>query len=233
VNDQIWWYATRAAGLMTWATAMTSILIGLALSFSARVFSARAPFSGQQKKNLGLLIRRRPNRAWLLDLHRFVGGLSVLFLAIHMVTLWADSFVHFGGAELFLPFASEWRPLPVAFGVVSAWLLAGIEATSLVKTRLPDALWRFVHLGAYIVAVFGTVHAITAGSDTGHPVVVAVGGLMLLSVVGLTIVRLAMLRTPAAAHAPIVDREEQLRLARQHRDREALRQRLRQSSDPR
>ena len=52
-----------------------------------------------------------------------------------------------------------------------------------------------MHLGAYLVAVLGTVHAITAGSDVGHPLIVIPGSILIGIVVGLTVVRLASLRS--------------------------------------
>ena len=60
MSDQVWWYATRAAGLMTWSTAVAAVIVGLLLS--TRTVKARTG-------------------PWMLDLHRFLGGLSVLFLA--------------------------------------------------------------------------------------------------------------------------------------------------------
>ena len=85
MHEQVWWYAKRAAGLMTWSTAVASGIGGLLLSLKA--------------------IRSRTG-PWALDLHRFLSGLTLGFLIVHLVTLWADSYVEFGWRELFLPGAS-------------------------------------------------------------------------------------------------------------------------------
>ena len=79
MSDQVWWYATRAAGLMTWSTACASVIVGLLLSTR--------------------IVKNRTG-PWLLDLHRFLGGISVIFLIGHMVTLYFDSYVDFGAREL-------------------------------------------------------------------------------------------------------------------------------------
>ena len=50
-----------------------------------------------------------PKAPWLLDLHRHLGGLTVLFTGIHMGALVADTYVHFGLADLLVPFASPWK----------------------------------------------------------------------------------------------------------------------------
>jgi DMSO/TMAO reductase YedYZ heme-binding membrane subunit len=203
MTEQVWWYATRAAGLMTWATAMTSIILGLVLSFS-----------GGGRRNPDSRRSRLPNNPWLLDLHRFVGGMSMMFLVIHMVTLWADSFVQFGWAELLIPGASEWHPIAVAWGVVAAWLLGGVEGSSLFRRYLPSRVWHRIHLGSYLVALSGTVHAITAGSDTDNRLIFSIGAVMVLTVVGLTVLRVVSLRTRSTE----TDRPAQLERARSLRD---------------
>ena len=68
----------------------------------------------------------KPKAPWLLDLHRHLGGLTVLFTGLHMAALVADSYAQFGLADLLVPFASEWRPGAVAgvcwpSGCSSAW----------------------------------------------------------------------------------------------------------------
>ena len=53
--------------------------------------------------------------AWLLEVHRFLGALSGSFVAVHLVSLWLDDYVHFAWAELFVPGMSEWKAEPVAW----------------------------------------------------------------------------------------------------------------------
>ena len=79
VNDKVWWYATRSAGIVAWVLLALSVLWGLALS--TKVFGKRP----------------RPN--WLLDLHRFLGGLAVVFTAVHVVAIVFDSFVSFSSRQ--------------------------------------------------------------------------------------------------------------------------------------
>jgi DMSO/TMAO reductase YedYZ heme-binding membrane subunit len=145
----MWWYLSRATGLVTWGLAVASILIGLALATRA--------------------LGPRPKAPWLLALHRWVGGLTVLFTAAHIGAIVADSYVHFGVADVLVPFASQWKPTAVAWGIVAAWLLLAIELTSLQMRRLPKRIWRRIHLTSYAVAVLATVHGFTAGSDTSNP----------------------------------------------------------------
>ena len=65
MTSQLTWYAARAAGIVAWALAAGSVVWGLALSTRAT--------------------GRKPRPAWLFDLHRFLGGLALVFTAIHVI----------------------------------------------------------------------------------------------------------------------------------------------------
>lgn len=139
------------------------------------------------------LLGRRPSGPWLLDIHRFAGGLAVVFSLLHLAGLWADDFVEFGPAELLVPMASNWRPGAVAWGVVAFWLLIAVELTSLLKRKLPERVWRWVHTMAAPVFGLGTVHGLQAGSDVSNPLAWWSGAVLVIAVVGLLGFRVATL----------------------------------------
>lgn len=148
LDPKVWWYLARATGLVAWALAVAAVLLGLALATRA--------------------LGPKPKAPWLLSLHRWVGGLTILFVLAHIGSLVADSFVSFGLVDVLVPFSSSWKPVAVAWGVLATWLLVAIELTSLQMKRLPKRLWRAIHLGSYAVAVLATVHGLSAGTDTGN-----------------------------------------------------------------
>ena len=43
----------------------------------------------------------------------------MIFIGVHILGLFLDTYVHFGLADLFVPLASSWHPIPVAFGIVA------------------------------------------------------------------------------------------------------------------
>jgi DMSO/TMAO reductase YedYZ heme-binding membrane subunit len=141
------WYVARSAGIVSWGLLALSVIWGLALSTRA--------------------LGRRPRANWLLDLHRFLGGLAVIFVAVHLVGLAFDSWVDIGLRQMLLPFTSDWNPVAVSWGVVGLYLLLAIELTSLVRTRLPKRFWKGIHLSSYGLYVVATVHMLTAGTDAG------------------------------------------------------------------
>ncbi|MEV5877336.1 ferric reductase-like transmembrane domain-containing protein [Streptomyces sp. NPDC052101] len=109
--------------------------------------------------------------SWLLDVHRLLGGLAVVFTGLHITGLVMDKWVHFRCADVLVPMAASYRPGAAAWGVVAFYFLAAIQITSLLKSRIPEALWRWVHRTAFAVFVLGTVHTFTAGTDAGGPLV--------------------------------------------------------------
>lgn len=169
MSEQVWWYATRAAGLMTWSTATAAVIVGLMLS--TRV------------------IRNRTG-PWFLDLHRYLGGISIIFLVTHLVTLYFDSYVEFGPRELLVPGESTWEPEAIAWGIIAAWVLVAVEVTSLLRSRIRNQIWRFVHGLSFVTVAAGTYHAYLAGSDVESPITWSIAGLGSVLVVGLVAARL-------------------------------------------
>ncbi|MEZ5166580.1 MAG: ferric reductase-like transmembrane domain-containing protein [Acidimicrobiales bacterium] len=145
MNEQIWWYVARSGGILAWVLVTLSVLWGLALSTKI-LGKAGAP-------------------AWLLDIHRWFAALSIVFTVIHVLALVADSYVHFGWSELFVPMASTYEPGGVAWGIVGFYLLIAIQITSLLMRRIPRKLWRYVHFTSFVVFAMATVHRQQAGAD--------------------------------------------------------------------
>ncbi|MCP3988344.1 MAG: hypothetical protein GY724_04660 [Actinomycetia bacterium] len=144
-NEQLWWYVARAGGIVALILVAASVLWGLLLSSK--------------------YLAGGPKPKGLLDLHRFLGGLSVVFTGLHLLGLYLDSFVRFTVADLLVPFASSWRPGAVAAGVVAFWVLVSVQVSSMMMRKLPRRWWRWIHLMSYLLLPLGLAHGITAGTD--------------------------------------------------------------------
>lgn len=180
--DQLSWYVARASGIVAWALAAGAVVWGLLLS--------------------GRRLRERPGPRRLLDLHRYLGGLAVVFTGVHLAALVVDSYVAFGLTDLFVPFASAWNPAAVAWGVVAVYLLVAVEVTSLLRSRIPTRWWRGVHLSSYGLFTLATVHALTAGTDAGNLVFQVAVDATVGVVVVLTVARVLRLRRRTTTRPP-------------------------------
>ena len=141
----LWWYVARAGGLVAWALVVASCAWGL-------LHATRA-------------LGRRPTPAWMLSTHRYLSALAIVFVAIHVVAIIADSYVHFGLTDVVIPLAASWHPVAVAWGIVGTYLLLAIELTSLARRHIPQNVWRGIHLLSYAVLGVTTVHFLAAGTD--------------------------------------------------------------------
>lgn len=190
------WYVARAAGLVSWALLTAAVTWGLALSTRS--------------------LRQWRKPAWVLDLHRFVGGLTVIFVGVHVVALLLDTYVHFGLVEVLVPLTSSWHPVATAWGVVGLYLLAAVELTSLLRRRLSVKVWRRVHFATLPLFVFATVHGFSAGTDRTNMAVIAaavVGSLTAAALVARRVARTVSPpgggggnSTPAIARSAATDR---------------------------
>ena len=183
MTNQIWWYTARAGGIVAWALMALSVLWGLALS--TKVLNGKP----------------RPN--WILDLHRFLGALALVFTGVHVVAIVADSYVHFGLTEVLVPFTGTWHPVAVAWGIIGLYFLAAVEVTSLLRRRLSKRVWRATHFLSFPLFALTTVHALSAGTDSSTFAlrwgVIATA----VAVTVLTFIRIQQAQRDAAPRSPV------------------------------
>ena len=164
MNDQILWFATRGAGVV-------SILL-----FSAVTC-------------LGILtVMRVQSPSWprflTVELHRNLALLSVVFLVIHIVTAIVDPFTSLGVIAAAIPFASSYRPLWVGLGAISVDLMLAIVVTSLLRAWIGQRVWRAVHWLAYGAWPLAVVHGIGSGSDASAAWMRGIDAVCLIAVGG-------------------------------------------------
>jgi len=162
MSTQILWFATRGAGVVS--LILFSAVACLGLLAVARTQSVRWP------------------RFLTVELHRNLALLSVVFLGIHIVSAVLDPFTKLGIDAALVPLASSYRPLPVAFGVVSVYLVLAVIVTSLLRERIGHRVWRAVHWASYLSWPLAVEHTLTSGSDSFSIWLLAVQGACVLAV---------------------------------------------------
>jgi DMSO/TMAO reductase YedYZ heme-binding membrane subunit len=184
MQAQLWWYVARASGLLAWALLGAGVLWGLALSTN--------------------VLRNRPRQAWLLDLHRFLGAAALVLTAVHVGSIVADTYTHFGLVEVLVPFTGSWHPGAVAWGIAGLYLLVAVELTSLLRARLPRRAWHTVHLLSFPLFATATIHLLSAGTDRHAGLVRGAVVVVTGAVAAVTLVRTAGQRAqavPRRSHA--------------------------------
>lgn len=150
------WYASRSTGVV-------SLLL-----FTAVVI-------------LGILVNRQGRLPGLpqfavAGLHRNLSLLATTFLAVHVLTAVADSYVSIQLVAAIVPFTSRYEPLWIGLGAVALDLIAAVIITSLVRLRLGRRMWRAVHWLAYAAFPVAVLHSIGSSKDLQS------GGLLALTI---------------------------------------------------
>jgi methionine sulfoxide reductase heme-binding subunit len=142
------WYASRATGVIGLVLLTAVLLLGLLVTRQGRL--------------PGL-----PGFA-VLGLHRNISLLAVGFIAVHVLTAVADSYVSISLAAAVIPFVSAYKPLWLGLGAVSLDLMAAIIVTSLLRARLGRRAWRAVHWLAYACWPVAVAHSLGSSADMRH-----------------------------------------------------------------
>lgn len=144
-NGTALWYLTRGSGVAALLLLTTSVLLGVVGALRWR--GERWP------------------RFAVNDVHRNLTLLSIVFVAVHVVTTVADGYAPIGFVDAIVPFLSPYRPLWLGLGAVAFDLLLALVATSLLRGVVPARLWRGLHWLAYAAWPVALLHSLGTGSD--------------------------------------------------------------------
>lgn len=169
-NQQFWWHLARASGIVTWGLLTASALWGVLLATR--------------------LLKPYDRPAWLLDLHKWLGTLTIMGTALHMGAIVGDSYVHFGTADVFIPFASDWKTTGVAWGIIGFYMLVTVQVSSWIMKKIPKPLWRSIHYLSYALFVVVSLHSITAGTDRSNTLFQALAVALITLMVAATSIRI-------------------------------------------
>lgn len=102
-------------------------------------------------------------------LHRNVSLLSLALLAVHVVAALIDTYVDIRWWQAIVPFAGTYRPFSLGMGALALDLMGAITVTSLLRDRMPEPAWRWLHLTSYLAWGVAVVHGIGIGTDAMAP----------------------------------------------------------------
>ena len=193
------WYASRATGIVA-LLLLTAVLV------------------------LGILVNRQGRlpglpRFAVTDLHRNLSLLSVAFIAVHVLTAVADTYVHIPLVSAVIPLASGYERFWLGLGAVSLDIMLAMIVTSLLRGRLNRVLWRAVHLLAYASWPIAFAHSIGSSKDLqqGWMLVLATGCAMIIVAAVIWRLAHAAQQVPRAGRVAAVFAQHSAAAARRHR----------------
>jgi sulfoxide reductase heme-binding subunit YedZ len=131
---------------------------------------------------------------------------SLVATVVHMGALSADEFIAFDAVDILVPGAAHWEPIAVAWGGFALYGLVIVIASFYLRSHIGQRSWRLLHFLTFGIFLSALVHGLSAGTDTGHPAVMAMYVAVTALVVGLTVVRVAMVASPASPARATVGR---------------------------
>jgi DMSO/TMAO reductase YedYZ heme-binding membrane subunit len=148
------WLLIRGSGTIAFCLLSAATIWGLLVS----------------SKLLGRLVKAKP----LTWFHESLGIGALISTVVHVAVLSVHDFLDFTWAEILVPGESDWRPLPIALGVVAMYGLVVVVSSFYVKKRIGQRAWRVVHFTSFGVFVSSLVHGMTAGTDTRTPLMLGI-----------------------------------------------------------
>ncbi len=140
------WVTSRAAGITAFLALTLDVVFGLFVS------------TGAADKLI--------QRAKSVDIHRWLSSVALGMTGLHAVALLGDGFVRFDVLDLLVPFASSYRPVAIALGVLAAYAAVIVHLSFEWRRRLGPKLWRKLHYLSFGLFIAALLHGLLAGSDT-------------------------------------------------------------------
>ena len=178
------WDVARAGGFTAFVMLTFAVAIGLALTL--HIQSPRWP------------------RIINSELHNFITLLALIFTGVHILAVWIDPFTKFGWNEVFIPFASHYRPLWMAFGIIALYTGIAIGISTWLRPLIGYKLWRSLHVLTLLLYALVVVHGIATGSDTRTEWGAAIYAFSVLLIGTLLIIRLMKPATKQSRAHPIL-----------------------------
>ena len=166
------WMVIRGSGIVAYALLSASSIWGLLVS----------------TKVLGRAVKAKPV-TWF---HESLGLGALIATVVHMVALTMDDFIEFGWADVLVPGMASWNSMAVSFGVMAFYGLAIVALSFYVKGAIGQKAWRTIHFLAFGTFLAALVHGVMAGTDAGHPAVVALyfgSALLIVALVAIRVIQ--------------------------------------------
>jgi len=170
---QIWWYVTRASGIIAYLLLWFSTILGLAVT---------------SKYLDGML-----DRLFTYDFHEFISLLSVGFTLVHVIVLMLDQYMPYSLAQILVPFISPYRPFWVGVGVIAFYMILLVTITFYMRNRIGTRTFRAIHVLSLAGYIGVTLHGYYSGTDTALPSMQILYDITGLAVLFLTVYWLVML----------------------------------------
>lgn len=145
----LWWYISRAAGLMGYLLLWFSTIWGFAVG--SKIFDAVL------------------ERVFTFDFHEILSWLGLGFIGLHAIVLVLDRVEPLSLVEILLPFISSYRPFWTGIGIIAFYLSILVTVTFYLRSKISMKTFRSIHYLSIVAYVGALFHGLYAGTDSSLP----------------------------------------------------------------
>ena len=142
----IWWYISRASGLMAYLLVWLSTIWGFAIS--SKIFDSFL------------------KREFTYDFHEYLSLLSLGFVLVHVVVLLLDRVEPLSLLEVLVPFVANYRPLWTGIGIIAFYLSLLVTVTFYIRKRISMKAFRLIHYLSIVAFLGALFHGLYSGTDS-------------------------------------------------------------------
>lgn len=144
------WNVSRALGLVA------LLLLGVVLALGAL-----------HNTSVSRLVGQAFPRFVLVALHRNLALITVVFVALHVVTVLVTPYLPLRWFDVLVPGTAPYNPVPAALGAVALDLLLAVVISSSLRRHLSKRAWLVVHWTSYVCFPVAVAHAVANASFRG------------------------------------------------------------------
>ena len=170
-STHIFWITSRAAGIAALILASVAVLVGLCMGTG--------------------LLGGKGRGTDLRALHETLSLSTLVAIAVHGGALLFDSFINFGVSDIAIPFASGYKGVWMAMGIIGGYGLAFLGLSYYAKDKIGPARWRKLHRYTALAWVLGIAHSLGTGTDAGQTWFLAMTGIVVIPALVLLVWRLS------------------------------------------
>jgi sulfoxide reductase heme-binding subunit YedZ len=145
MSGHVFWITTRAAGSVALLAASVSLCVGLLMS--AKLVPSK--------------------RVDLRVTHEALSLTALVALAVHVLSLLADSYFRASILDVTVPFVSGYKEPWMSIGIIAGWGLALLGLSYYARGRIGPDRWRRLHRWTAAAWALGVIHSIGEGTDAG------------------------------------------------------------------
>jgi predicted ferric reductase len=145
-SQQLWWFVTRAAGLVAYLLLWLSTVWGLAVPSK--------------------VIAPVLEGGYTFDFHQFISLLTLAFALLHVLVLLVDRYMPYTLIQILIPFLSPYRSTWVGIGVISFYILIVVTASFYLRARIGMNNFRAIHYFSLLGYLGVTLHGLYSGTDS-------------------------------------------------------------------